>query len=458
MDFNKINKVHFIGIGGIGVSAIAKLFLAQGKIVTGSDVYQTALTKELEKRGVKISYSHAAENLPDDTDLVIFSPAIPPANAERKKAKKLNIEKLSYPEFLGQLSLEKKTIVVSGTNGKSTTTAIIGKIFEAAGLDPTVIVGTKVPGFDGNLRLGSSDWLIVEGCEWKAHMLNLSPQAIALTNLELDHLDFYKDLDDLKHYFQKFIDHLPVGNGFLAYNADDPALASLTKEKGYQISTWGVVNKKADFLATTIETKNQKQIFKVKQNSYALKIPGQYNVYNALAAMVVARHFGIKESIIKKTLAEFPNCWRRFEILGPLRGRKNTLVVSDYAHHPTAIKGVLKAAKEFYPKKRLLAVFQPHHYDRTAKLFDEFVKSFDFADCLIVSEIYDVAGRQKDGLRTISSQNLVEAIQKHQPQKEVVYSSTLKETEEIIFKKARDNDLVLIIGAGDIDEVAREIT
>ena len=457
MDLTKINKVHFIGIGGIGVSAIAKLFIARGKTVTGSDVYPTALTKELEKKGVKIAYVHAAENLPDDADLVIFSPAIPATNAERRKAKKLNIEKLSYPEFLGQLSLEKKTIAVSGTNGKSTTTAMIGKIFEAAGWDPTVIVGTQVPGFDGNLRLGSSDWLIVEGCEWKAHMLQLSPQAIVLTNLEPDHLDFYKNLDDLKHHFQKFIDYLPVGSGFLAYNADDPALASLTKEKGYQISNWGVVNKNADFLATAIEAKNQKQSFKVKQNSYALKIPGQYNVYNALAAIAVARHFGIKESVIKKTLAEFPNCWRRFEILGPMKNKKNTLVISDYAHHPTAIKGVLKAAKEFYPKKRLLAVFQPHHYDRMAKLFDEFVKSFDFADLLIVSEIYDVAGRQKDGSRTVSSRDLVAAIQKYQPQKEVIYSASLEETGEMILKKVKDNDLILIVGAGDIDEVARKL-
>ena len=434
MNLTDIKKVHLIGIGGIGVSTVAKFFLYQQKEVTGSDVYPTALTKSLEKAGIKVFDGQRAENLSADLDLIIYSPAVGENNPERQKAAELKIRQLSYPDFLGELSKDYQTIAVSGTNGKSTTTAMIGKIFEAARLDPTVFVGTQVPGFDGNLRLGKSDLLIVEACEWKAHMLKLSPQVIVLTNLELDHTDYYKDIDDLKNQFQKFIDGLPAG-GLLAYNADDPNLNDLKKDKGYQVKSW---------------SKND-------QIDFQLTIPGDYNIANAQAAATVARHFNIPNQVIGKALADFPNCWRRFEVLGPMKNQPETLVVSDYAHHPTAIKGLLKAAREFYPGKRLVAVFQPHHYDRTAKLFDGFVKSFHDFDLLIINQIYDVAGRQKDGQRNISSEDLAREIKKRQPGKKIIYSTNLRETKNLILNNAQKGDLILVIGAGDIDEVAKEI-
>ena len=355
-------------------------------------------------------------------------------NPERQKASKLGIKELSYPQFLGELSRTKKTIAVAGTNGKSTTTAMIGKIFEAGGLDPTVIVGTKVPGFDGNLRMGKSDILVVEACEWKAHMLELLPQVIVLTNLELDHTDFYRNIDELKERFQQFIDKLPK-EGLLAFNADDPNLNGLKKNQGCRVKSW---------------SKNDPIGFK-------LRIPGQYNIYNALAAKTAAGHFNVPEETINRALSEFPNCWRRFEILGPIRSLPDSVVVSDYAHHPAAIRGLMQAAREFYPNRRLFAVFQPHHFDRTAKLFDEFVQSFSDFDLLLVNEVYDVAGRQKDGQRDIGSKKLVEEIQKLNPGKEVVYSPNLIQTRKLIGEKAEDGDLLLIIGAGDIDEVAREV-
>ncbi|MCX6785959.1 MAG: UDP-N-acetylmuramate--L-alanine ligase [Candidatus Komeilibacteria bacterium] len=458
MNLSKINRVHLIGIGGIGVSAMAKFFLANNKTVSGSDAAAADLTKNLEKQGIKIFYQQAAANIAKETDLIIYSPAVPETNPERQQAKDLNIEQLSYPEFLGDMSREYKTIAIAGTNGKSTTTAMIGKIFEKAGLDPTVIVGTQVPGFNGNLRMGQSKWLIAEACEWRAHMLNLSPQTIVLTNLEPDHLDFYKDIEDIKHYFQKFINALPVRKGFLAYNADDANVLSLTKDKGYQVKSWAIDNEAADCFAKNIKQENARQIFNVGDKEYSLKIPGEYNIYNALAAITVAKYFKIDEEIIAAALAEFPNCWRRFEILGPVKGKKDTLVVSDYGHHPVALKGVLKAAHEFYPSKRIFAVFQPHHFDRTAKLFKEFIASLAGADLLLINEIYDVAGREHDGSRTINGKILTEELQKTYPNKEIIYSPDLSETKKLILEKTLPGDLILIVGAGDIDNVARELT
>ncbi len=457
MDLNKINKVHLIGLGGIGVSAVAKWFLAKGKTVFGSDLTASPLTEDLANRGVKVFYGHEQSNLPAETNLVIYSPAVLENNPERRRAQELNIDQLSYPEFLGRLSHNFQTIAVAGTNGKSTTTAMIGKIFEQAGLDPTVIVGTQVPLWDGNLRLGHSKILIVEACEWKAHMLNLSPQAIVLTNLEPDHLDFYKNLEDLKHYFQLFINHLPLSKGLLVYNADDPALEGLVKKKGFKVRSYGLNNPKARLLGKNLALGELEQSFTVGETVLSLKIPGRFNVYNALAATALSKAFHIKDEDIQAALLQFPNCWRRFEILGPLAKQKQAVVISDYAHHPTAIKGTIKAAKEFYPKARLLVVFQPHHYDRTAKLFFDFAKSFGEADLLVINEIYDVAGREKDGLRTITAQDLADQIKQLHPQKEIIYSGSLAETKKIVLNLVKANDLVLIMGAGDIDQVAREL-
>lgn len=457
MDFSKIKKAHFIGIGGIGVSAVAKYFLSLKASVSGSDVYKSEITESLIKRGIKVFYESQEKNLEDGVELVVYSPAVPATDPERLKAENLGVPCLSYPEFLGMFSANKKTIAVAGTNGKSTTAAMVGKILEAAGFDPTVIVGTQVPGFDGNLRVGKSDWLVVEACEWKAHMLNLNPQIIVLTDLVLDHTDFYKDIHDLKRRFQNFIDKLPLERGLLAFNADDDNLQSLIKEKGYQVLSWAMFNKTADNQAQNIKLVGQKQEFMVGESVFELPLPGLYNIYNALSAITIARHLGIKDEVSAASLARFTGCWRRFETLGNLKGFKDVAVISDYAHHPKALKSMLKGAREFYPGKRLTAVFQPHHYDRTAKLFEEFKSSFHGADVVILSDIYDVAGRQNDGERAVTSKDLVEAMKKEMPAKEIIYSGSLRETEKTIKNEVKEGDLLLMIGAGDIDELARKL-
>ena len=448
MNLTKLKKIHFIGIGGIGVSSIAKMMLSQDKVVAGSDLELTEITQELKNMGAKIFQGHKSENLAEDTELIIYSPAVPEANPELTRAKELNIPQLSYPEFLGELSKDKFTIAVSGTNGKTTTTAMLGLILEKAGLDPTVIVGSKVnmSGWQGNLRMGKpphqnfwcggkSKYFVVEGCEWRAHMLNLKPKVIVLTNIEEDHLDYYRDLNHIIETFQKYVDKLP-SDGLLVLNADDVNSINLKRPK-CKVITYGIKNP-ADITTNKF--------------SFKLKVPGIFNIYNALAAGACALNLGVKREEIKKALEDFTGLWRRFERVGE---RDNAIIISDYAHHPTAVKGTILAAKEFYPDRRIVAVFQPHHHNRTKNLFNDFVASFDRADLIILAEIYDVAGREADKDQNVSSQDMVKAIDARG--KKVLYAKDLAETKKLILQNIQSNDIVLIMGAGDIYQVANKL-
>lgn len=458
MDLNKFKNVYFIGIGGIGVSAIVKMMLLLGKKVFGSDLASSEITDDLKKRGAKIFIGHQKENLEKNNDLVIFSPAVPENNPERVAAKELKIQQLSYPEFLGELSKNYFTIAVSGTNGKTTTTAMLGLILEKAGLDPTVIVGSEVKSFpDGNFKMGKSKYLVVEGCEWNAHMLKLNPQMIVLTNLEEDHLDYYKDINDIIFHFQKYIEKLPK-EGKLILNNDDENLTKKLFPKN-KIISYGIKNS-AQAMAQDVKVSNGFQQFKFLSSGFqqlvSIKIPGIFNVYNALAAATAAIELGVKPEIIKSALEEYRGAWRRFEVWPLTINNLSLDVISDYAHHPTAILGTIKAAKEFYPQRRLFVVFQPHHHNRTKTLFNEFVKSFDQADLVIIPEIYGVAGRELKADEKVSSYDLVEAIKKR-TNKKVLFAKDLAETKKLILENIKDNDVLLIMGAGDIYKVAEEL-
>jgi UDP-N-acetylmuramate--alanine ligase len=323
-----------------------------------------------------------------------------------------------------------------------------------------VILGSLVPEFHGNALLGNGDELIVEACEYKANMLNIQPQTIVLTNIEEDHLDFYKDLDDIIHHFQQFINSLPIQQGCLVMNADDQASKKLAITKGYQVVTFGLSDQ-ADFRVTDVKMEKHRQVFMVwrgseKLGQIALRLPGHYNVMNALAAIAVSVTHGISWEVITKSLGSFKGIWRRFERVGRMSSSR-ALVVSDYAHHPTAVKETLLAAKQFYPRSRLVVVFQPHHIDRTIKLFDDFVTSLTPAPVLIVNEIYQVAGREEESLVEMSSQKLVDEIKKHSAQdKQIFYAADLEVTYNEIEKIAKPKDVILIMGAGDIDKVARK--
>ncbi|PKL72280.1 UDP-N-acetylmuramate--L-alanine ligase [Candidatus Kuenenbacteria bacterium HGW-Kuenenbacteria-1] len=458
-DMANFKKVHIIGIGGIGVSAIAKMMLKLGKTVTGSDVNSSEIIQALKSRGVLIYQNHKKENLSSDTDLVIYSSAVPENNPERIQAQIFNIPQLSYPEFLGELSKKKYTIAISGTNGKSTTTSILGLILEKANFDPLVIVGSKVnqSTWEENLRIGKSNYFVVEACEWQANMLNLHPQIIILTNIQEDHLDYYLDINHIIETFQKYVEKLP-DNGILIANSDDENIQLLLKKiknKNFKIITFGQ-KQGVDFQIKNIIKTFGLINFTIQNNKikkeFTLQIPGLFNIYNAVGASVMAFELKVPLNIIRDVVANFKGIWRRFEKQGEKNG---AIIISDYAHTPIAIRGTIQAAKDFYPNRRIVVAFQPHHRDRTRKLFNEFIESFDQVDLLILPEIFDVQGREDKKDKDISSKDLIKEIKKRHnfKNKLVLYAKDLEETKKLILKNLKSNDLILLIGAGDIYKI-----
>lgn len=463
MTIRDATTIHIIGIGGIGVSAVAKLLFHEGKEVSGSDIAGGESAEECKELGMFVMMGHHAENIPPECDLVIYSDAVPPENPERRGAEARGIPQMSYAEALGELSRRKRTIAVSGTNGKSTTTAMLGLMLEAAGFDPTVIVGSKVKSFPyGNLRVGAGEWLVVEGDEHRAHMLHLHPEMIVLTNVEEDHLDYYRDLAHIKDTFDEYIRKLSL-EGALVWNADDPSSTDIAERASPARSISYALEASADYMARRITVAAGKQEFDLLRTvaheellgRASLQIPGRFNVANALAAASAALALGIPLETVAKTLAGFSGIWRRFEHLGE---RDGAIIISDYAHHPTSVRGTIAAAREFYPGRRIVAVFQPHQRNRTKKLFEDFVRAFAGADAVVISDIYEVPGREELEDRDISSRDLVAAIQKERRKpEEVIYSGGLEETKSLVRKLLAPNTLALIMGAGDIYTIARKL-
>jgi len=445
--------------------------------VTGSDLVDSEIIETLRNFGAKIFIGdHKAMNIVKDINLVIYSDAVPEDNPERVASKKLKVESLSYFQFLGQFSKDKYTITISGCHGKTTTTALAGLILENANFDPTVIVGSKVSNWDGNLRIGASDYFVVEGDEYKAHILELNPKIIILNNLEFDHPDFYRDLTHYIETFQEFINKLP-DDGYFIYNRDDKNIIERIEMPKCNILTFALEDQSADLIVKNIKIEHGRQIFRPvykgqELRDFNLQVPGKFNILNALGASLMAMELGINPDVVKSTLAQYTGAWRRFEIIGRISGltpdKNGALVISDYAHHPTEVAKTIQAAKEFYPDKRLLVVFQPHQIQRTKSLFDDFVKTFaqSPADVVILSEIYDVAGREeKDVTKRVSSNDLLDKIVLTESKKLVsgvipslyYYASDLTETKAKILSEVQSNDVVLVLGAGDIDKVAREL-
>ena len=321
-------KIHFIGIGGIGVSALAQYYLAKGHQISGSDLAVSEITEFLQKKGVKIFIGNSVENIKKDFDLIVYSPAVKKDNPELLQTTNYKLKTMSYPEALGELTKEYYTIAVSGSHGKSTTTAMTALVLIKAGLDPTVIVGTKLKEFgNSNFRAGHSKYLVIEACEYDSSFLNYEPKIIVVTNIDKEHLDYFKTFANVKKAFKNFIARLSA-DGFLAFNIDDKYPPKVRKNKfksmGYSVK--------------------QKEAGKLKK---ILRVPGMHNVSNGLAALIVARILKIKDEITFKALSEFKGTWRRFEIIQPkIEKFKNLKIISDYAHHPNEIKATVNAAKE----------------------------------------------------------------------------------------------------------------
>jgi len=428
--------IHFVGIGGIGVSALARYYLLKKQKISGSDLVSSEIVDELKKQGAKIFIGpHSSKNICKGIDFVVYSPAVSLDNPEIKKARELKIKIYSYPQALGRLTKRNYTIAVSGTHGKSTTTAMIALIFVKAGLDPNVIIGTKLKEFeDSNCRIGKSRYLIIEADEWNASFLNYWPKIIVLTNIEKEHLDYYKNLNHILKTYKKYIGHLP-DDGFLIYNSDDKNISK-------------ILNSTSKFQSLKYSLK-QKEAEKIKK---VLKVPGEHNIYNALAALTTARILEIPDRISYKALSEYKGAWRRFEEKDLKIENCKLKIISDYAHHPTEVLKTLEAVREKYPFKKIICVFQPHQYQRTYYLFNDFVKVFKKApiDEIIITDIYDVAGRERKSIKSrADSKKLVERIKKTN----VIYLP-IKKIEKYIKENIKKGDILVIMGAGDIYKLA----
>ncbi|MEK7506430.1 MAG: UDP-N-acetylmuramate--L-alanine ligase [Patescibacteria group bacterium] len=452
----KKNSVHFIGIGGIGVSSLAYWFKSQKWVVSGSDSAESIITRKLKKDGFKVKIGHKKANIsPDDMNLpslVVYTNAIKPDNPELLEARRLGIKTQSYPEAVGILTRRYRTFGVAGAHGKSTTTAMLSLVLIKAGWDPTVIVGTKLKEFGGrNFRLGKSGFLVLEADEWKGAFWNYSPFGAIITNIDREHLDFYKNFGNVKKSFLKYIWNIQTG-GILVANRDDEKLFSLKREIEKLTKRNGV-----KLVWYSVAAASLSIVSRLKKN---LSVPGKHNLQNAMAVYVLARNLGISENKILSALKSYHGAWRRMEYRGKLQITNYKLqmpVYDDYAHHPTEIKATLEAFREKYPESKIICVFQPHQAHRLKALFNDFAHAFNDADSLILLPSYKVAGRDIQSKKYTSealAKKIKGAIYLGNPKK-------LKKTlQDVVFRISNFGfrDFVLIMmGAGTVVEYTNEL-
>ena len=456
-----LKRVHCIGLGGIGVSAVAKLLKARGVIVTGSDKAETDTLTELKSRRIKYWIGSHPEKMGRNLDLVVYSSAVPDDDEERVRARHLGVREVSYNAFLGELAREyKRVVAVTGTHGKSTTTAMLGHVLIEGGANPTVVVGSKVPTFKaGNLHLGARELFVAEACEYQAHMLELKPDIIVLTNVEFDHPDYYRDVNHVRETMKMFVERLPK-DGVLIWNTNDEHSRLLIESLDFAPTLVGVGDD--GDLSATVEHAAGRQTMHVHwQGAHigdvVLRLPGEHNVMNALMASAAASVLGMKGEAIKEAIESFPGLWRRFEHLGMFQGAD---MYADYAHHPTALERLLEGTRTFLPNRRIVLCFQPHQQARTLGLLDEFVGSMDEADVVNLPEIYGVGGRD-DGAKAISSEDVAAKIEEHDvarhAKRTVTFTKDFVETERVLKQEVRKGDVLLMVGAGDIDAFARAL-
>ncbi len=450
IDFSKPVKVHFTGIGGISMSGLAQILMNAGFEVSGSDRSASDLTRKLEEEGARIFYGQRADNITDDIGLLVYTAAVKDDNPEIVRAKELGIPLMSRAELLGQIMKNYDTsIAVSGTHGKTTTTSMLTQILLAADADPTVSVGGMLPSIGGNIRIGKSGCFVTEACEYTNSFLSFFPTVAVILNIEEDHLDFFKDINDIRNSFAKFASLIPE-SGLLVIDSDIDDIPEITKNVKGEVVTVSKTGP-ADLTAADItynETgcasfdviKDQRSIMRLQ-----LEVPGKHNISNALAAVAVCLHMGISPEYIQKGLGDFTGTERRFQFKGKLGG---ATVIDDYAHHPTEIAATLSAAKN-YPHNKIRVVFQPHTYTRTKALFDDFVRELSAADEIVLADIY--AAREKNDIG-ISSNDLCEALKNNG--KDAHYFGSFDEIENYMLQNISPGDLLITMGAGDIVKVA----
>ena len=442
--FKNIHKIHFVGIGGIGMSGIAEILLNQGFEVSGSDNSLSEITDRLTKLGAKVYKGHSPENL-KEADVLVYSSAVTTDNPEVAAAIEKNIPVIKRSEMLAETMRMKYGIGIAGTHGKTTTTSMVGLTLTEGGIDPTIIVGGKLSGLGGtNARLGNGEFIVVEADEFDRTFLKLTPVIAALTTLESEHLDTYKDLDDIKSAFIEFANKVPF-YGFVVLCLDEPALLEIIPEINKKIITYGTTPH-ADIRAVDITHNEFSSTYKVKHygedlGEIKLNVPGLYNVKNSLVAITIAKELGIGFSVIKKALKKFSGVYRRFEI----KYNKEILVVDDYAHHPTETTASLEGVRAGW-KRRLVAVFQPHLFSRTRDFYQEFGRSFLNSDVFICTDVYPAREESIDG---VDGKMITDITQKF-GHKNVHYIADKNDIPEYLLNIVEDDDIVITMGAGDI--------
>lgn len=446
-------NIHFIGIGGISMSALAEICLNKGYKVSGSDANESYLLDKLRSQGANIFLGHKKEHISDNVDMVVYTAAVHDDNEELVAAKEKNKLTMNRAAFLGQIMREyKNSIAVSGTHGKTSTTSMLSTIFQYADLDPTILVGGNLSTIGGNVKIGNSDHFITEACEYVDSFLNFNPKISIVLNIEEDHLDYFSGLDEIKASFNKFGKLLPK-DGYFIINGDDENTADILHDVKASIIKYGR-NTNNDAIIKNIDfNENGHGIFELEfkgenLGTFELSVPGLHNIYNATAAILTAYVSSIDLELIRDNIKSYSGVGRRFEVKG---NYNDALVVDDYAHHPTELKATLSAAKKM-KKANLWCIFQPHTYTRTKSLLNEFSEAFYSADKVIITDIY--AARENDP-GDIHSKDLVEKL--YQNHVDVCYISKFEDIVDYLRDNIKPNDLVITAGAGPIYKVAEDL-
>lgn len=452
IDFNKPICVHFIGIGGISMSGLAEILMDKGFKITGSDRAKSPLTIALKEKGAEIFYGQRAENIKDDIDLVVYTAAVKKGNPELDAAISKELPMLTRAELLGQMMRNyDASVAISGTHGKTTTTSMLSSILMSAEMDPTITVGGILPSIGGNTRIGGSKYFVTEACEYTNSFLSFFPTIGVILNVEEDHLDFFKDIDDIRHSFHEFAKLLPE-KGALVISSDIDNYKELTKDLKCRVITVGKEN--ADYTAKdiTYDEKGCASFTAVRSGKedlhISLSVPGDHNIYNALAAAAVSDIVLVREAAITDGLKSFTGTDRRFQKKGVIGG---VTIIDDYAHHPTEITATLRAAKN-YPHKKLWVVFQPHTYTRTKAFFDDFAQALTNADAVVLADIY--AARETDNLG-ISSEMLCAAVKELGT--DSYYFGSFDEIENFLLQNCSNGDLLITMGAGDVVKIGESL-
>lgn len=453
IDFNVPQHVHFIGIGGISMSGLAEILLNEGFTISGSDAKESPLTLSLAAKGAKIYYGQRASNISDSVKLVVYTAAIHPDNPEYACAASKGLPMLTRAELLGQIMHNYETpIAVAGTHGKTTTTSMVSHILLEGNCDPTISVGGILPAIGGNIRVGNSETFVTEACEYTNSFLSFFPKISLILNIDADHLDFFKDIDDIRHSFRLFAQKLPK-DGTLIIDSDTEKYEEIIQDLPCEIITYGIKNP-ASYTAENIQydefghaafdcVKDGKIL-----GTFSLSVPGIHNVSNALATLALGYKLGLDTETMQAGLKNFTGTDRRFQYKGEIGG---VTIIDDYAHHPTEIEATLKAA-ENYPHKSVWCVFQPHTYTRTKALLPEFAQALALADHVVLADIY--AARETDTLG-ISSQDLQKLLSESGA--DCHYFPTFDEIENFLLENCVPGDLLITMGAGDVVTIGENL-